>query len=260
MRAYVQDVKGDRPSYLGMVECTHWFERRGYEVIRFEYEEIAQGRLDFDLRNHPEETVVRGGVRAVLDALVRAGRPLPPLFDLPPSLTPWIGRRFWQSTMGEIRSAVASDNFTPVHIKPLNQHKLFKGAVVREFRDLIPTAGVSSDILVLAQECVEFVSEWRATILRDRILHIGHYRGDPLTFPDPVVVRSSVSEFEGRPIGFGMDWGITSSGKTLLVEVNDGFALGNYGIPGTHYTALIEARWRQLMGLSDNGVGEMPYV
>lgn len=53
-----------------------------------------------------------------------------------------------------------------------------------------------------------------------------------------------------------MDWGVTEDGRTLLVEVNDGFALGNYGVRLFEYTAMIEARWRQLMGLSDNGVGE----
>jgi len=66
-----------------------------------------------------------------------------------------------------------------------------------------------------------------------------------------------VQAFEDRPISFGMDWGITSAGPTILVEVNDGFSLGNYGLRGPEYTALIEARWRQLMGLPDNGVGDV---
>ena len=55
-----------------------------------------------------------------------------------------------------------------------------------------------------------------------------------------------------------MDWAVTRDGRTILVEVNDGFALGNDGVPGHQYTALIEARWRQLMGLEDNGVGFEP--
>ena len=50
-----------------------------------------------------------------------------------------------------------------------------------------------------------------------------------------------------------MDWGVTSQGDTQLVEVNDGFALGNYGLSGGVYTAMIEARWRELMGLRDYG-------
>jgi hypothetical protein len=132
-----------------------------------------------------------------------------------------------------------------------------KGTVIRAFRDLIPTASISSDEPVLVQQYVEFVSEWHASILRDKILHIGDYRGDPLVFPDANVAKVALKAIDDRPISFGMDWGITRSGQTLLVEVNDGFSLGNYGLRGGEYTALIEARWRQLMGLPDNGVGEI---
>eukprot|EP00456_Euglypha_rotunda_P022573 TRINITY_DN18_c4_g1_i9.p3 TRINITY_DN18_c4_g1~~TRINITY_DN18_c4_g1_i9.p3 ORF type:complete len:242 (+),score=38.21 TRINITY_DN18_c4_g1_i9:2287-3012(+) len=241
-----------------MVETAHWFGQRGYEVIWFDIADISTGQLDDDLLNNPNEMVVRGGVGTIRQVLQRAGRPAPPNIDLPASLSKWIGRRFWQSTMGKIRSIVNSPEFQPVHIKPLNWHKLFKGTVVRAFRDLIPSASVSSEEPVLVQELVEFVSEWRAFILRDNVLNVGNYRGNPLKFPDPDIVASAVSAFEDRPISFGMDWGITTTGQTLLVEVNDGFSLGNYGLRGPEYTALIEARWRQLMGLPDNGVGIVP--
>jgi hypothetical protein len=146
-------------------------------------------------------------------------------------------------------------DFEPLHVKPLDQHKLFTGYVIHAFRDLIPTAAISDDILVLAQGLVDFRSEWRAYILRDEILHIGRYRGDPLLFPDPNVVSQALLAMENRPIAFGMDWGVSATGETLLVEVNDGYSLGNYGLPGPEYTAMIEARWRELMGLPDNGVG-----
>jgi hypothetical protein len=255
VKVYVQKVRDSDAIYLPMLESAHWFNQRGYEVVWFETEDISNGILDDDLLLHPDETIVRGGVGTIRQLLKRAGRPAPPNIDLPDSLTEFIGRHYWQSTMGKIRSKVDSPQFEPIHIKPLNWHKLFKGTVVRAFRDLIPTAAISADEPLLVQEFVEFVSEWRAFILRDEILHVGHYRGDPLLFPDPNVVKTSVRSFVGRPIGFGMDWGITTSGQTLLVEVNDGFSLGNYGLRGPGYTAIIEARWRQLMGLADNGVG-----
>ncbi len=67
--------------------------------------------------------------------------------------------------------------------------------------------------------------------------------------------REDTIVYGTQPIGFGMDWGVTDLGQTLLVEVNDGFALGNYGTKGHHYTALIECRWRELMGLPDMELG-----
>ncbi len=87
-------------------------------------------------------------------------------------------------------------------------------------------------------------------------MNVAHYLGEPVWFPNPNVMRAALDAFYECPIAFGMDWGVTEQGDTLLVEVNDGFALGNYGVRRFQYTAMIEARWRELMGLADNGVGE----
>jgi hypothetical protein len=133
--------------------------------------------------------------------------------------------------------------------------KLFKGVVVYGLRDLIASASLPDNTPVLAQQKVEFVSEWRVSVLRDKILKVAHYRGNPLLFPDVSSIQSAVESFSDRPIAFGMDWGITASGQTLLVEVNDGYSLSNFGLEGMPFTAMIEARWRELMGLEDNGVG-----
>jgi hypothetical protein len=144
----------------------------------------------------------------------------------------------------------------PAHVKPRDHHKLFTGKVIATFRDWIALAGVPDDEPVIVQEVVEFVSEWRASILRGEIVHVGHYKGDPTRFPCAATMKAALSKFTNAPIGYAMDWGVTREGRTLLVEVNDGFALGNYGVPGYLYTALIESRWRELTGLKDNGVGQ----
>ena len=48
------------------------------------------------------------------------------------------------------------------------------------------------------------------------------------------------------PAGYGIDFGITDDGKTLLVEVNDGHSLGNYNLRPVEYAKLLEARWDEL--------------
>lgn len=257
MRAWVQNVPESSVIWLNLVQSAHWFRLRGYEVARFEHADIAAGRLDDDLLRRPEVMVVRGGVDTVRAALVRAGRPEPPNIDLPEQLSPWFGRMVGAATLGEVRARVESADFEPCHVKPRYHHKLFTGLVVRAFRDLIATAALPDDVPVLVQGCVEFRSEWRVSVLRDRILHAGYYRGDPLAFPDPNVLRAALEAYTDRPIAFAMDWGVTTSGATILVEVNDGYSLGNYGLGGACYTAMVEARWRELMGLADNGVGKV---
>jgi hypothetical protein len=121
---------------------------------------------------------------------------------------------------------------------------------------LIPSASLADQTPVLAQQKVEFKSEWRAFVLRDKILHVAHVKGDPLLFPDRDAMIAASEAYTERPIAFGMDWGITPAGQTMLIEVNDGYSLGNYGMHGMMHTAMIEARWRELMDLPDNGIGE----
>ena len=48
-----------------------------------------------------------------------------------------------------------------------------------------------------------------------------------------------------------MDICVTKDNKTLLVELNDAYALGCYGLASIYYVKLISARWSQLTGVKD---------
>lgn len=256
MKVLSQIAKQGEPRFLQAAQADYWFWQRGYEVVRFERDSLIAGDHDSDLTTEIENTIVFASVSTVRDAITRAGRPLPANLDFPPELSQFVGRRVRELTMGQVRKweSTESDEL-PVHVKPRDRHKLFTGKVVQQFRDFISLSGVPDDEPVVVQDVIPIVSEWRATILRGRILNVAHYKGNPIAFPDPLVMQDALTKFTSAPIACGMDWAVTESGQTLLIEVNDGFALGNYGVRGHHYTAAIEARWRQLMGLEDNGVG-----
>jgi hypothetical protein len=49
-----------------------------------------------------------------------------------------------------------------------------------------------------------------------------------------------------KPVSGSIDVGVTKDGKTVLVEVNDSYSLGNYGIGSILYARMIEERWREL--------------
>lgn len=44
---------------------------------------------------------------------------------------------------------------------------------------------------------------------------------------------------------------VTYHGRILLVELNDAYSLGCYGLPGVLYAKLISVRWSQLLGRED---------
>lgn len=48
-----------------------------------------------------------------------------------------------------------------------------------------------------------------------------------------------------------MDFGLTDDGRTLMIEVNDGYALGCYGLLYVNYAKLLSARWAELTNTKD---------
>jgi hypothetical protein len=256
MKAYIQSSKLSDNLHENAQDARLGFQLRGYEIVPYSIVQLREGDFDDELLNDKENIIFYGGVGTIREAVRRAGRPMPPMLDLPESLKEFWGRECWHSTLGEVRRSFSGSTSEPipVHIKPLEHHKLFTGRVIREFKDLIPSAHAPAETSVLVQTLVDFVSEWRATVLRGSIINVANYKGDPLSFPDRAQMEDGLEAFRGEgPIAYAMDWGVTSTGATCLVEVNDSFSLGNYGLRCLEYVQILEARWRQLMGLEDRG-------
>ena len=212
----------------------------GFRTLGYKVETFVLGDLE-TLPLSPNAIVV-GNIGIVWRALEKLGVPRPPYLLTPECLKPFLGRDEWISTLGEVRSLAR----VPIFIKPLERGKTFTGHVVKAFRDLIETAPFPDDLPVLAQTPVEFSSEWRVFVLEGEVLGVGHYHGDPLLFPDVSAVRTMLSTFTASPAAYALDAGVTRDGQTLLVELNDGYALGAYGLPTHHYVRLLEARWDEL--------------
>lgn len=64
-------------------------------------------------------------------------------------------------------------------------------------------------------------------------------------------MEKAVADYTTAPNGYGIDFGLTSDGKTLLLEVNEGYSLGTYGLLPIKYAKLLSARWAELTGTDD---------
>ncbi|MEI7687985.1 MAG: ATP-grasp domain-containing protein [Planctomycetota bacterium] len=215
---------------------------RGFTSQFFEWPELRDGQIAVE-----PETLVVGGSGVVRHALGRLGVKTPAIDDLPEPLAEFCGRQVWHSTWGSICARYDEPNLA-LFVKPLDDPKAFPARVIASFRDLIPLSHLPANKPVLVSETVEFVSEWRFFVLNKRIVGSGWYAGDPLTFPDPDVVSDAVQAWGAEaPAGYGIDFGVVAPGKTLLVEVNDGFSLGCLGLRPQLYSQILEARWLELL-------------
>nr|WP_255337826.1 ATP-grasp domain-containing protein [Jiella sp. LLJ827] len=214
------------------------FSQKGDEVRLFEQPEFEALELD-------QDSIVIGGIGIVQAALQRMGLPVPVIQTIPEELAAFGRRSIWRASMAEARAAV--ERGESLFIKPLpTATKLFNGQVLRTFQDLIATAHLADDLIVECAEVTPFVSEYRAFVLRGDLVGFRHYKGDPLCFPDSGFVRATIAAYRSAPAGCAMDFGVCDDGCTRLVEVNDGYATGAYGLSPLRYASVIEARWGEL--------------
>lgn len=168
--------------------------------------------------------------------------------NIPKSIESYAGRKIWYSTMGEFRS----DPKLPVFVKPNGRAKEFVAGVVNKESDIpFIFKDIKDDCPVLLSTPVNFVSEYRVYVTKGEIKGIYWYSGDFFKFPNSETIKACVNAYKDAPDAYGIDFGIARDGYggevTLLVEVNDAWSLGNYGLEHTKYSKLLATRWRQLM-------------
>lgn len=195
-----------------------------------------------------KRTLVKGGVGIVRKALDIIGAPQPPNVDIPKSLKKHAHRETWKTTLGAIRKSHGA-----VFIKPLHVQKAFHAMLVTAYttrKDILP--GLPDSFKVLAQDPVSFDGEWRAYVLNRKILGVKGYSG-PLygERPKRSFFQQLIREYEDQPVAYAIDVGfIVRPGLVKipsLVEVNEGFSLGNYGISRVDYARMVEARWKEMV-------------
>lgn len=154
------------------------------------------------------------------------------------------GRREKITTIDQI------ENY-PCFIKPHKQIKAFTGIIVNNQNEAnLFTNNFKEQIS--CQDIVNFESEYRIYVHRDRgVLGIKHYLGDPFILPDKKFTEELISRAkkELKQNSYTLDIGIDSINRNYLIEINDGWSVGNYGLSPKDYYSFVKARWLQLTGV-----------
>ena len=205
------------------------------------------------LRNQtplPPNSAVIGTIPFIKAGLSKYGKSLPPVNDYPLALTSFLHRKIWHSNLDAVRYNAYEGN-GPVFVKPADQLKRFVGRVVVNHNDLYSLHGISKHLKVYCSEVVKWLSEHRAYVVRGEVRYIGQYDGDPNVAIDRTVIHDAVKTYQESglaPIGYAIDFGVLSTGQTALVEVNDGFSVGAYGIDAETYSEMTILRWFEMSG------------
>ncbi|MBT9137500.1 MAG: hypothetical protein DDT31_00031 [Syntrophomonadaceae bacterium] len=219
---------------------------------------VAIGGLE-SLGPRLEQSMPVGSVEFVREVMRINGMKEPANLSYPNGCEPFLGR--------EIYTCRASSVLGRWFVKPI-QTKLFNGFLFdmmqapeamdshdREQYDIF--VALHEDEQVIISKPIRFVSEWRYYVDHETSRPIGFARYDPDGLDDaPRPCQKVIFDFTtqmniGHP--YAADFGVTDDGRTILVEVNDFWALGLYQGPDTisakNYLRLLQARWQSLCEL-----------
>lgn len=246
MRGWIQVGSNGMPVTRNMYCLYAGFRDLGIETKTYTAGDIFAKTLPYDA----DEIFVGHIDRCKTHIKKISGYDIPPL-DYPTELLPFAGRNIWKSTLGTVyKSIVESDgSIQPTFIKSVAQ-KSFTGFVCRSFSDFVANCtGHDHSEEIFVSEIVEFVSEYRAYIHRHSISSCLRYKGPYHVAPDKNRVDDMLYAVRNAnmPVAYSLDVGVTKQGETLLVECNDGFALGNYGQLERDYAEMHKDRWYQML-------------
>lgn len=233
---YADDLPATEPHAV----AERGLRERGIQTVPFYgSDDIEDERRTPDLG---PDVGVAGYIGDVWRALDRLGVPRPPKLDYPDALRRFLGRRLERMSLREVRNANRK-----MFVKPVRQ-KLFDGFVCEgNFHDQIRLAPYPLEEECWVSDAVHFVAEYRCFVLRGEVLDARRYRGDWGVTVDRKRVELAVRSWERAPCAYTLDFGVTDDGRTLLVEANDGFALGTYGLAPALYAQMLEARWKEML-------------
>jgi hypothetical protein len=188
--------------------------------------------------------IVVAGVKETYEYLAKLDIHPRKTLNVPEELMKYADRHIEFMTLGEFKK----DTRLPIFVKPNGKNKQFDAGVMtmessRGFFDEHP-----DDTEVMVSEPHWFASEYRCYVIEGELVGIKHYKGNIRIFPDVSVIDACIRDYKDAPAGYSVDVGISESdGKTRLIECQDGWSLGNYGLEDEKYTKLISRRWMQFL-------------
>lgn len=238
MKVFIQSSPNKFPHNYNFFNAYEGFLDMGAEIVHFcNMTELSEST---------KEDIVIGYVGTVRDRLFQLGIKITEI-DYPEELKKYLGRKIWKSSINTIAN---NPNLWPVFVKSID-NKRITGKVISSIHDLVGCGEAGDNAEVYCCEPINFVAEWRVFLRYGEILDVRSYKGDWRAHYDFKVIESCVKDYVTAPKGCSIDFGLTEDGRTLLIEVNDGYALGCYGLNKYSYAKLLSARWAELTNTED---------
>lgn len=218
-------------------------EKRNIEYELFTDKKILRNQLSID------NTTFIAGNHFVFSYIFKKYNILSPSDCYPKSLRNYLKRNIREITIQELSNSY-DEGIPSIFVKPKSKTKLFTGFTIESSLDFYRLAEFPKSTVLYCSPIVNWQAEYRVFVNHSKIVGIKRYSGDEKYELDMTIVKNAVQDLENSEEGthaYGIDFGILSTGETALVEWNDGYALGSYGLDQEIYTDLLLERWSEIM-------------
>lgn len=221
----------------------------GVEVIPFNGNDLNafKEKYTFNIKND----IIIGSVEVTNLFFKECGIEIPRYLGYPDSLKQYLGRKIIETKVKDLT------NKFPYFIKPKNDVKLFTGTLVGNENQLNLFKKFYKDINeeteLYLSEPIDFISEYRCFVHKNKLVGIHWYKGDFAVFPNITEICKMILSYKDSPISYTLDVGIVyenSEEITRLIEINDFFAIGGYGFDGKKYVRMIIDRFQEIYKLN----------
>jgi hypothetical protein len=233
---YIQsDSERKLPHHFDAACTLYGAEDSGLKYRLTSYDEVASGKFDLLIRTN----MFVGSVEFMTKVFSRVG-----ISDV---RVPKNSNRDCEvMTLGEAHNRVSSG--VTLFIKP-SQPKLFTGLVLDGCSYSCLT-NLPNETMVMAYEPFKerIMSEWRGYVRNHELIDCRNYSGDFKLSPNYKYINRVI--FENRdtfPCSYTIDVAVLADNETVVVEFNDMWAIGNYGIPNDLYLRALKERYFQII-------------
>jgi hypothetical protein len=225
----------------------------GVDIIKFDgsnkHYQIDDTITSLDNKRHyiTENDILIGSVDATSKFFAALGISEPTYLGYPEHLKKYYLRDISIKTLAECAKYT-----NPYFIKPAEKVKLFTGTVImnkKEFDFLHTYMNVPLCTKVYLSDIKNFVTEYRCFVHKNKLVGVKHYTGDYTIFPDMDLLKQMIEDSKDKlPVSYTLDIGVvnTKNWDTTLIEVNDFWAIGGYGLDGKTYVRMLIDRFQEI--------------
>jgi hypothetical protein len=196
-------------------------------------EEVVSGKFDTLIRKR----LFAGSVEFMQAVFTRVGATAHSLN--------YLKEDYVHTTLSDVRRRVNQGEIwfvKPVYIK------LFTGMVF-DAGTIMQLSSYPDDVEVLISEPYDspILSETRCYVNKNKIIDARNYAGDFRIQPDWDQADLLVRSFRSTPCAFTVDIGVLENSLNVVIEYNDMWAIGNYGLENAEYFRLLKERYFEIM-------------